>query len=141
MSVHARHIVCVFWLMLWQIYDGTGTLGILYNVYTLKIVSVLVCPYNQLRFISDNDVASYSVMDSLIGYDFIDIITVVPDLNREWAALEVPNEEFVIYQLTTRGTALSGDRYVSKFSLEYSAKDNGQYILYPMVMPNIILSH
>ena len=102
----------------------------------------VVCPYNTSRLIDTGDVASYTAMDSLGGTEFIDVINIGPDnTHTDWGSNDIPNEGtltlnkvFVIYQLTTRGEFVLDDLYISKFSLQYSESDSGNYTQYPMVI-------
>lgn len=101
-----------------------------------------MCPYNVSRLIDTSDVASYIALDSLSGREFDNVVNIAPDgAFMPWGSNEIPNEGnltlnqvFVIYQLTTKGIVITTDRYISKFSLRYSESDNGDYMLYPMVI-------
>lgn len=106
-----------------------------------------MCPHNVSRLIDTGDVASYSALNSVADIyitEFIDLINVAPDnTHSDWGSDVIPNEGnltfnevFVIYQLTTRGEYYNfyNTSYISKFSLQYSESDNGDYMLHPMVI-------
>ena len=104
------------------------------------------CRPEAVQLITPNDVVESSVLH---GYDFEDILTVTEQTSYSdfWHHYNIPNEgnltfqqPFLLLAMTTMGYYLSGDGFISNFSLQYSDSLNGSFHAYPQVSNIIVIS-